>query len=178
MVHRDYSIYGASIFVNIFDDRIEVESPGKLPPPLTLETFENRSVLRNRITGRLLFNIKKIEAWGTGITRMKRLMREHGLKEPEFRESEVSFTVIFWGPAEKILETGAEEIVAVELNERQKKAIDYIRKHGRISNREYREINNVPKITAYRDTNDLIKKKLVKKIGAGAQIHYILMRKL
>jgi len=64
------------------------------------------------------------------------------------------------------------------LNERQKKAIDYIRKHGRISNREYREINNVPKITAYRDTNDLIKKKLVKKIGAGAQIHYILMRKL
>jgi len=95
VVHRDYSIYGASIFVNIFDDRIEVESPGKLPPPLTLETFENRSVLRNRITGRLLFNIKKIEAWGTGITRMKRLMREHGLKEPEFRESEVSFTVIF-----------------------------------------------------------------------------------
>ena len=118
MVHRDYSIYGASIFVNIFDDRIEVESPGKLPPPLTLETFENRSVLRNRITGRLVFNIKKIEAWGTGITRMKRLMGEYGLKEPEFRESEGSFTVIFWGPAEKILETAAEEIVAVELNER------------------------------------------------------------
>jgi len=60
----------------------------------TLETFENRSVLRNRIIGRSLFDIKKIEAWGTGISRMKRLMREHGLREPEFRESEVSFTVI------------------------------------------------------------------------------------
>ena len=54
-----------------------------------------------------MFNIKKIEAWGTGITRMKRLMREHGLKEPEFKESQVSFTVIFWGPEDKILENNA-----------------------------------------------------------------------
>ena len=54
-----------------------------------------------------MFNIKKIEAWGTGITRMKKLMREHGLKEPEFKESQVSFTVIFWGPEDKILENNA-----------------------------------------------------------------------
>lgn len=54
-----------------------------------------------------MFNIKKIEAWGIGITRMKKLMREHGLKEPEFKESQVSFTVIFWGPEDKILENNA-----------------------------------------------------------------------
>jgi len=172
VTHRDYSIYGASIFVNIFDDRIEVESPGKLPPPLTLETFENRSVLRNRIIGRLLFNIKKIEAWGTGIVRMKRLMKEHGLKEPEFKESEVSLTVVFWGPGERLLPIEAEREFGLELNERQKKALEYIKEHGSITNREYRRLFKISYTWANKELNELISKRIIKQIGKGRSTKY------
>lgn len=172
MAHRDYSSYGASIFVNIFDDRIEVESPGKLPPPLTLETFENKSVLRNRIIGRLLFNIRKIEAWGTGIVRMKRLMREHGLKEPEFRESEVSLTVVFWGPEEKLLQVETEREFGLEVNERQKIALEYIKEHGSITNREYRRLVNISYTWANKELNELISKRIIKLMGKGRSTKY------
>ncbi len=64
-----------------------------------------------------MFNIKKIEAWGTGIVRMKRLMKEHGLKEPEFKESEVSLTVVFWGPEENLLQVEPEKEFSLEANE-------------------------------------------------------------
>src|SRR5204862_6502493 len=40
VAHRDYAITGASIEVWMFDDRVEVRSPGLLPPPVTLELLQ------------------------------------------------------------------------------------------------------------------------------------------
>lgn len=53
---------------------------------MTIETLGEDHVLRNQLLADLLFNIRYIEAWNTGIKRMRRLMNEHGLQEPDFEE--------------------------------------------------------------------------------------------
>jgi len=120
-----------------------------------------------------LFNIRKIEAWGTGIVRMKRLMREHGLKEPEFRESEVSLTVVFWGPEEKLLQVETERKFGLELNERQQKALKYIQEHGSITNREYRKLVDIGYTWANKELNELVSKGIIKIVDKGRSTKYI-----
>jgi ATP-dependent DNA helicase RecG len=70
VIHRDYSILGSDIKVAIFDDMMEITSPGPLPdnlPPAALGS--GRSEIRNRILAPVFKDLKLIEAWGTGIQR-------------------------------------------------------------------------------------------------------------
>jgi len=63
----------------------------------------------------------------------------------------------------------------VELNERQKKALGYLKRQGKIANRDYRELFGVVRDTAHRDLIDLLDKGLVKKRGVGRGTCYVLM---
>ncbi|MBN1931787.1 MAG: putative DNA binding domain-containing protein [Desulfobacterales bacterium] len=72
VIHRDYAIQGSDIKVAIFDDMLEITSPGPLPdnlPPDALGT--GRSEIRNRILAPIFKEMKLIEAWGTGIRKMQ-----------------------------------------------------------------------------------------------------------
>ena len=64
---------------------------------------------------------------------------------------------------------------ALGLNERQWRAIEYIQEHGRITNREYRELGKVSHEIAYRELSELTTKGLIEKRGAGRGTHYILV---
>jgi len=66
----------------------------------------------------------------------------------------------------------------LSLNERQKKALDYLKSHGAITNKQYRTINNITKINAYRDIDDLLKKAIIRQVGSGVQTSYILIGKV
>ncbi len=72
VIHRDYSILGSDIKVAIFDDMLEITSPGPLPdnlPPNALGT--GRSEIRNRVLAPVFKELRLIEAWGTGIQKMQ-----------------------------------------------------------------------------------------------------------
>lgn len=84
--------------VEIYDDRISIVSPGGVPKGITKENFGKRSVARNPIIADLLRRTHYIEKAGTGIGRMKELMRNAGLKEPEFKYDEF-FEVTFLRPS-------------------------------------------------------------------------------
>lgn len=95
--HRDYSISGSDIKFAIFDDRIEVTSPGALPGGLTITKLGiGISEIRNRVIARIFNEMGLVEQWGTGIYRMREAMGEWGLIEPEFREQGNFFKVILW----------------------------------------------------------------------------------
>ncbi|MDD5344565.1 MAG: ATP-binding protein [Smithella sp.] len=94
LVHRDYSMRGTSIYVNIFDDRVDISNPGGLLPGVTTRNFGKESVRRNPVIADLFHRMGKVERMGTGIKRMKDLMREAGLKEPEFT-SDTFFHAVF-----------------------------------------------------------------------------------
>ena len=94
VMHRDWFIEGANVFVEIYTDRIEVVSPGGLPKGMTLADLGRKSVRRNALIADLLHRIEFIEKAGTGIKRIRDEVREQGCPEPEF-EANGFFTAIF-----------------------------------------------------------------------------------
>ncbi len=94
VAHSDYSQRGAPIRISLFDDRLEVESPGLLPFGLTVDDLRRGvSKLRNRVIGRVLHELGLMEQWGSGIQRMTAACRESGLEPPELEEIATRFRV-------------------------------------------------------------------------------------
>lgn len=94
VMHRNWFIEGANVFVEIYADRIEIVSPGGLPAGLSPEELGTRSVRRNPLVADLLHRIGFSEKAGTGIGRMRQEARDHGSPTPEFR-ADGFFTAVF-----------------------------------------------------------------------------------
>ena len=101
-------------------------------------------------------------------------MEKWELEKPDYAEKDGYFVITFKGPgrAEKPLD---EEILK-NLNERQKKALNYIKDKGRITNKEYREINKIGSRYTIKELNNLIDNGIITKKGKGRSIHYVLVR--
>lgn len=95
VMHRDYFEVGANVFVEIYDDRIEISNPGGLPRGLNREELGTRSVRRNPLIADLLHRVALIEKAGTGIRRMIEDARKHKCPEPKFKVNGF-FTATFW----------------------------------------------------------------------------------
>jgi len=168
--HRDYQI-SSNVQVRIFDDRIEIWGCGPLPAPLTVEALKRKhvSILRNRLIGKCFFLIKFIEQWGTGTNDIINMCLEHGLPEPSFEEISGGLVITL---RKEITEGFLRE---KGLNERQIKAVQYIRKKGSISNKEYQDLFNVSRATATRDMKSLEEKGIIKSEGTGKRdLKYVL----
>lgn len=94
VVHADYAQRGSPIRITIFDDRIEIENPGLIPFNLTIDDlYRGISKLRNPIIGRVFHELKLIERWGSGITRMMGACINAGLEKPVLEEIGIHFRV-------------------------------------------------------------------------------------
>lgn len=93
LVHRQWDT-PASVRISMFEDRIEVASPGGLPPELSeKEYLEGQiSILRNPILGNVFFRLGLIERFGTGVLRIRECYK-HSAAKPEFKVSENSICV-------------------------------------------------------------------------------------
>lgn len=165
--HRDYSSTG-NVQIRIFDDRLEVWNPGHLPSSLNIADLakEHNSIPQNKLIAQAFYLIGYIEKWGTGTLKMIEACREYGLPNPEFYQEKGTFKVTLYNLPTK------EYLKKLGLNERQITALGYINKRGKITNKEYAEQYNVSRQTATRDLTDLVKKNLIKQIGAGKATYY------
>lgn len=78
-------LQNSHIQVAVYDDRLEITSPGGLLPGMTIERMkEGYSKIRNRALAHAFLYMNMIEAWGSGIPKLMESMREYGLEEPEF----------------------------------------------------------------------------------------------
>ena len=95
LCHRDYDIYQCSIGIAIYDDRIEIESPGLLPRELTPKTIKrsHKSYPRNEILATVLYQITYLEKWGSGIKRIMDACKAEGSPQP-FWSEEGGYTVV------------------------------------------------------------------------------------
>jgi len=85
-----------------------------------------------------------------------------GLPEPQFRSEGEHFVTTVWR------DWFTDEILAgLDLNERQKLAIQYVMSQGKIGNSEYQEMAQVAKRTAYRDLSNLVEKGLFARRDPG-----------
>ncbi len=148
VIHRDYRIAGTYTQVNIFEDRIEVFSPGNLPPGVTVENIKSAQVSRNRIIAARLNEMDYLEEYGRGIDITLQQMEEWGLLSPIFKNTSNSFRVIL--PGEKLS----------QLNERQLKIWEYLMDNQKMTRKEIEVVlEGVPKQTISYDL------KIMKEIG-------------
>jgi ATP-dependent DNA helicase RecG len=96
VAHRDYSIHGDGIRLYVFADRLEITSPGRLPGPVTLQNIKDERFSRNPAVVQVLADMGFIERLGYGVDRVFELMRQHGLREPVFTETDGGFRVTMY----------------------------------------------------------------------------------
>lgn len=114
VIHRDYSL-NDDIHVRVFDNRVEVQSPGKLPGYMTIENLYEDRFSRNPNIVRMLHNLPNPvnHDIGEGLDTAKNELKKAGLVEPIFEEKENSFLVTI--RHQKI--ASIEEVVLQYLNE-------------------------------------------------------------
>ncbi len=170
LAHRNYERSSSFIEFYIFDDRIEIISPGKLKYPLTIEDIKKDEGIghRNERICDIFYKTNYMEHIGRGISQMTDEMVKFGLDEPEFSEGNDSFKVVFKGNGEKItIPENSGNVINLKdlgLNRRQ---IDIL---TRITNNnvsmtydDHIKMFNTSKPTAERDFRKLLELNLVKK---------------
>lgn len=170
--HRAYRIKGRRIEVRMFDDRLEVISPGGLPGYITIDNIVDEHFSRNPRLVRGLFQWGYIEELGLGIDRMIEDMVQDGHPPPEFKATPYSFTVVLHNVRERYAAPAPWER---NMNERQLKALNYVRDQGSITNREYQGLcPNVSAETLRLDLKDMVERDILLRIGAKRGTYYIL----
>lgn len=91
--HRDYGMSGGTIDVTVWDDRVEIRSPGPLPGPITLANMRDEHYSRNRRIMKVLKILGLVEEYGEGVDRMIHEMENRLMDPPMFAANETSVTV-------------------------------------------------------------------------------------
>ncbi|NTU72127.1 MAG: hypothetical protein HGB10_09960 [Coriobacteriia bacterium] len=174
--HRDYSLVGANIQVRLFADRLEVQSPGGLPGPVTVENILTESYARNPRVADILRDLGYVERHGLGIDNMYSSMEEGHLPPPEFRNSETSFTVILrFRPAEETdPEAWLHEIGAASLDPDMQKALVYARRVGRIAASDYASFSLEQDSQTEKRLRRLVRDGWLIQHGTGTDAYYSL----
>jgi ATP-dependent DNA helicase RecG len=172
--HRDYSS-PAQTQIKIFDDRLVIWNPGGLPSGMTIEKLmdpNHNSVPRNKLIALLFYDVGLIENYGSGIKKILNECNRLRFPAPEFEDTQGGFQVIF----RKDIYT-EEYLTEIGLNERQIKAMLYVKEKGKITNKEYRNISGVTDRTVLFDLKDLCNRDLLIKVGkTGRDTKYILKK--
>lgn len=160
VVHADYAQRGAPIRVSIFDDRVEIESPGLLPAGLTVEDLRRGvSKLRNRVIGRVFQELGLIEQWGSGVQRMSAACRDAGLLAPALEELGTRFRVTLYTTRAKPLELDAVD----------RAIVDALKDgDGRSTGEIAKSIERTPRAARLRLLS-LVERGLVREIGSSPQ---------
>jgi len=140
IIHKDYS--STWIFLRVYDDKLEIWNPGTLPEELTIEKLkeEHASYPRNKHIAGVFFRAGYIEAWGRGTNKIIDSCRDAGLPDPIIEEDQGGIRVTFL----KDIYT-EEHLSQLDLNERQIKAVLYVKEHGEITNSVYQKLNHIGK---------------------------------
>ncbi len=179
IVHRDWSIKGSRVLIKMFDGRIEIQSPGSLPPPVTPQNIREEHQLRNPRIAQAFKDYGFIEKFGNGIDRIFREIEAHPFQPrlPRFHDTGASVIVTLYGaelPPEESEVVQPAKMIGLSLSERQGRALEYLRTYGRITRSEYCRTYSVGDSEAYRELSDLLDKGLILRQGRGRSAHYTL----
>ena len=172
--HRDYNLVGANIQVRLFDDRLEIQSPGALPDPVTIDNIVDESYARNPRIADILRDLGYVERHGLGIDNMIKSMADANLPAPRFSSSRSSFTVMlrFMVEDEVATQVWLAEIGADMLPDEQKKALAYVHRMNKIRGTDYETLNSVEMATASEELRGLVRGGWLMQTGAGDEAVY------
>jgi len=160
IVHRDYSIAGTSTWIEIYSDRIEITNPGGLPPGLDRSNFGKLSVRRNERIADLFFRMKKVEKIGSGIQRIRSILRNKNLDPPDF-EINTSFKVVFY-----------RQIYNIKLSNNERKIIRLIQGDKKIATRQIASSIGISETAVSNNLLKLKDKGIIRRVGSPKGGHW------
>lgn len=184
VTHRSYLDEG-NIQVALFDDRLEITSPGMLFGGLTIEDIkEGRSKPRNRGIAYAFAAMKIIEKWGTGIPRIIKSCKEFGIREPEFIEMGMDIRVNLYREqntdktstsadkvpisADKVPIKGANKTLSAN----EKKVIEYLKTNQAITNKLVQQLCGIKDTASKNLLRKLVEKELLIAVGEKKSREY------
>ncbi len=169
VAHRDYSREGETIRIFFYADRVEVHSPGLLPPGVTVEDLAAMRAPSRPRSPTLTQYLREIPGYmeriGSGARLMIQEMRQLGLADPEFVEQH-EFVVTFRNGQ---FPSNAD---AVPFNARQLLALRIVQEKGSISSQEYIDASGVPERTALRELRDMVERGVFVVRGRARNTRY------
>ncbi len=161
LVHRTWDV-PAPIRISMYDDRLEVVSPGGLPSGISVEEYLDGqfSLLRNPILAGVFFRLGYIEKFGTGITRIKYAYRA-SVSQPQFVVRQRSVTVVLPTVTSKNDLEENEQLVLGVLEDGNPHSRNSIQYHSGLG-----------KDTTIRALNSLLKAKVISRAGAARSTTY------
>jgi len=199
-VHRSYLDHG-NIQVAVYDNRLEITSPGKLPMGQTLERMkEGYSQIRNEALAYAFSYMNLIEHWGSGIPRIIGKVKAAGLREPEFIGGEVDLRInIYRGQiddvsgdnnADKVPDSAGivpdsanmmpdnadkvpDTIERLPDNEQERKIYQYVLENGFITTSMVAELLEVKQRRARAVLQDMVEGNYLRKEGAARSTIYV-----
>ena len=178
-IHRDYTNPGRDIKVGVYDDIINVVSPGGLPSTLTPESLmDGRSEIRNRVLARVFKELGYIEQWGSGIARIKSACKAQGLAEPRIREKGDFVDVEFYRPTpdttRKVPDNaGYGRIVPNTLTQQERDILTHLQQDKQVTTLEVVALLAVKERRARTVLKDMVDKGLLDKRGSARQTIYV-----
>jgi ATP-dependent DNA helicase RecG len=171
IAHKDYS-GGTPIQISVYDNKIIFWNEGQLPENWTIENLIVKHASRpyNPDIANALFRSGYIESWGRGTIKILNECIKAGIPEPVFRYNSSEIHIEF----RKDIYT-LDYLSSLGFNDRQIKAVLYTQNNGRITNKEYQELNRVSDRTALRDIDKLLEQKILKRIGFNKGSYYELV---
>ncbi len=161
IVHRNWDV-DQNIRIAMFNDHIEVSSPGGLPYGLSKEEYMNGNIsnLRNPVLGGVFFRLNLIEMFGTGIRRIKYAYRDSTLK-PIFEVYENSIVISLPVTTTNLIMTQDET-----------KIYNLLKDGSELSSGEMSKVLGFSRNKVVRVTGSLVNKRYIRVIGSGRGTRY------
>lgn len=166
--HRNY-MNDSAIQVSVFDDRIEVTSPGTICRGLTLkDALEGYSKTRNKVIAKVFHHMGLIEEWGTGLGRILRQAESYHLKTPDFIEMDTAFRVnLYRTEKAKSSEKGSAKSSEKGSVKSSEKIIDAIRQNPSVTIEELAKITQTTTRSVEKNLKKLKDQNRIARIGAA-----------
>ena len=160
VTHRSYSIGGDHVRVELFEDRLEVESPGRLPGLVRLENIRSTRFARNPRIARAMSDLGYGRELGEGVNRMFEEMSRAGLSDPVYSQGPASVRVILLADplARRVLDrlpAGSERLV------------EHLSRTGRVTTTQAAELLRASRPTALKYLRELEASGLIVHVGTS-----------
>jgi len=181
--HKDYKS-SQNNTISIYSNRVEIYNPGTFPDGLTPEDFiegSELSVKRNPLLAQLMYYVKDIESFGTGLKRITDACDAAGVKVA-FNMLKLGFSVIFYRPGEqfdtteKVSDVVLNVVTNVVLNKMEQAAFTIITENPAITAEQLAARLSKSSRTAQRYLDSLQKKNIILRVGAKKDGHWVVIQ--
>lgn len=172
-IHRDYTVMGSEVHLDIYDDRLTVTSPGGMYNGMLIQDLDIADVSserRNPVLANVMAQLDYMEKRGSGLTRIcnetKALEGYKDQLKPRFKSTSSQFqTIIFASSDAQNVGDHDGDVPTTKLTERQQKILDLIKQSPTITGRQMSETLSVSQRTIERDLSALQKMYVLKHEG-------------